>query len=316
MSRLLKALALIVFLGTAGLGVFAAANWQPDRTVEELSERWAPPPSRFIPIAGMEVHIRDEGLSDGTPVVLLHGTGSSLHTWDGWTAELVDDYRVIRFDLPGFGLTGPDPDGDYSIENYAAFVLEVLDALGIERVVLAGNSLGGYVAWATTVLYPGRVDRLVLVDSSGYAFEPESVPIGFTLARMPVAKHLIRDVLPRSMVESSVKDVFGDPSRVTPELVDRYYDLTTRAGNRDALVSRLEQLRPGEMADRIGEIAVPTLILWGRKDGLIPVKFGERFDEDLRDSRLITWDDLGHVPQEEDPSRTVQPVKDFLADRQ
>jgi len=219
---------------------------------------------------------------------------------------------VVRFDLPGFGLTGPSPDGVYTIESYVDTVLALADALHVQRFIVAGNSLGGYVAWATAALHPQCVDRLILVDAAGYPYQSQSIPLAFRIARTPILNRLMRDVLPRAIVASSLRDVYGDPSRVTPELVDRYFDLATRAGNREALVARFDQTKPGALAERVREIQVPTLILWGRKDRLIPLEFGERFARDIQGSRLVVFDALGHVPHEEDPVRTVDAVLPFI----
>ncbi|MDQ1310402.1 MAG: hypothetical protein QG601_1672 [Pseudomonadota bacterium] len=294
---------------------FVALNWAPDRPVVELEARWAPPPSTFIDLAGMHVHLRDEGSRDDpVPIVLLHGTSASLHTWDGWVAALAAERRVIRFDLPGFGLTGPTPDGDYRIERYVEFVAAMLDVLGIERCVLAGNSFGGNVAWqATLALPPGRVQQLVLVDAAGYPLVSESVPIAFRIARIPGLSSLMAVTLPRRLVESSVRNVYGDPDRITPELVDRYYEISLREGNRAALVERFAQAPHGQHADRIGEIQVPTLIIWGGRDRLIPPQHGELFHRDIAASRLVVFPELGHVPHEEDPAATVAVVQEFLA---
>ena len=303
-----------MLLLVAGAMSAAFIAWRvPDQPVSALQARWAPPPSQFIAVRGMQLHVRDEGPRDDTvPIVLLHGTGASLHTWDGWTRELTRERRVIRFDLPGFGLTGPSPDGVYSIESYVDTVLALADTLGVQRFILAGNSLGGYVAWATAVLHPERVERLILVDAAGYPFQSQSVPLAFRIARTPLLNVLMRDVLPRSVVERSLRDVYGDPTKVTPDLVDRYFDLASRAGNRAALVARFDQTKPGSLAERVPEIQVPTLILWGSKDRLIPLEFGERFARDIHGSRLVVFDSLGHVPHEEDPARTVGAVLPFI----
>ena len=309
--RILGAVGAALALLVAG---YVALNWAPDRTVEELRARWAAPPSEFIELNGLRVHVRDEGRRDDpVPIVLLHGTSDSLHTWSGWVRALEQDRRVIRVDMPGFGLTGPTPDGDYSIEAYTRFAIAVLDHYGLDHSVLGGNSFGGWVAWETALAAPGRVDALVLVDAAGYAFESRSVPIGFRVAKIPVLNRLVDSVLPRSLVESSVRSVYGDPSRVTPELVDRYYELTLREGNRAALVQRFSQAPLGLNESRIREVRVPTLILWGGRDGLIPVEYGGLFNRDIAGSQLVVFDDLGHVPQEEDPARTVAALKSFLA---
>lgn len=313
MTHATKIIAGVLLLVTGAIGAAFIAWRVPDQPVSALQAQWAPPPSTFVAVRGMQVHVRDEGpRDDPVPIVLLHGTGASLHTWEGWTRELTRERRVIRFDLPGFGLTGPSPDGIYTVESYVDTVLALADTLGVQRFVLAGNSLGGYVAWATTVLYPERVERLILVDAAGYPFQSQSVPLAFRIARTPLLNVLMRDVLPRGVVERSLRDVYGDPTKVTSDLVDRYFDLATRAGNRAALVARFDQTKPDSLAERVPEIQVPTLILWGGKDRLIPLELGERFAHDIHDSRLVVFDALGHVPHEEDPARTVAAVLPFI----
>ena len=303
-------LALVVTL--AGVGV--ASAWAPDRPVVTLKARWAPAPSQFVVLNGMQVHLRDEGpRDDPQPIVLLHGTSASLHTWEGWVAALKGQHRVITVDLPGFGLTGPSPDGDYHLPHYADFVVSVLDHLQLKQVVLGGNSLGGEIAWMTAVGHPERVGKLVLVDAGGYPFKTEGMPIGFKIARIPVLKPLMARLLPRGMIESSVRSVYGDPSKVTPELIDRYYELTLREGNRESLTARFSQSPLGAYADQIKQIRQPTLIIWGGQDRLITPDNADKFQHDIAGSRLVMFDKLGHVPQEEDPATTVAAFKTFLA---
>jgi pimeloyl-ACP methyl ester carboxylesterase len=291
-------------------GIFA--TWEPDRPVSALSARWAMAPSQFILVNGMQVHIRDEGpRNDPHPIVLLHGTSDSLHTWQGWADGLKGQRRVIRFDLPGFGLTGPDPKDDYSIANYVVFVRAVLDQLGVKSFVIGGNSLGGQIAWATALALPQRVRQLVLVDSAGYVFVPRSVPLGFLIARLPGMRKLFEYVLPRGVVQSSVRNVFGDPGKVRPEQIDRFYDLTLREGNRRALAIRMEQVFNAD-EEQIKMLRVPTLVLWGAKDNLIPLENGKRFEADISGSQLVVFSELGHVPQEEDPVATLAALKKFL----
>ena len=313
MSRLLKYCLYLLLMLAAPLAIYVYLNIAPDRSVEELSQRWAQEPSQFLNIAGMNIHLRDEGpKTDNEPIVLIHGTSASLHTWNGWVDALKEDRRVIRFDLPGFGLTGPDPENNYKIERYAQVVIAMLNELKVKKVVLAGNSLGGYVSWATAVLYPNRVSKLILVDASGYRFQPESVPLAFKLAQHPLASLLLKDVLPKSLVADSVKNVYGNPDLVSDELVGRYYDLSLREGNSSALKARFKQMSPGFLVDKIKTISAPTLIIWGGKDRLILPKFGHQFDQDIANSHLVVFDELGHVPHEENPQSTVLAVKQFL----
>jgi pimeloyl-ACP methyl ester carboxylesterase len=312
---LLKGLGFLMICATIGMALSRA----PDRPVETLVARWAPPPSDFIEVQGMPVHFRDEGpRQDPEPVVLVHGTGASLHTWEGWVQALKSHRRVITFDLPGFGLTGPRPESgpgatDYRAATDARFVLELLDALKVQRFVIGGNSLGGDVAWRVAVLAPARVARLILVDAAGPAFQAESIPLGFQIARVPVLNRIGEHLLPRSVVLSSLQNVYGDPSRVSSALVDRHFELTLREGNRRALTQRLARWTPGEGAQAIATLRLPTLIIWGGRDRLIPPTVAQVFNRDIPGSDLIMFDDLGHVPHEEQPQRTVQPVLTFLS---
>ena len=313
----LKALLLKLF--GALLFLTALAMWMsraPDWPVESLVARWAPAPSQFIDLDGQLVHLRDVGpRDDPEPLVLVHGTADSLHTWEGWVKALAPRHRVISFDLPGFGLTGPSASADYRGDTYARFVLALMDRLGVQRFAIGGNSLGGEVAWRTAWLAPERVTRLILVDAAGPAFKSDAVPVAFLAARVPVLNQAFDWVLPKPMVVASLRNVYGDPSRVSDDLVERHYELTLREGNRRALVQRLQQNRRGEDAQRIAELKQPTLILWGGRDRLIPPAVAEQFHQRIAGSRLVMFDDLGHVPQEEDPARTVAAVKDFLPAR-
>ncbi len=312
MKYLFRLLLVLVVTSAVFLVAGVIATWAPDRTVEQLAGRWAQKPSTWLDVGGMRVHLRDEGpRDDANPIVLLHGTSASLHTWDGWAADLKTRRRVIRFDLPAFGLTGPHPANDYSVPAYVQFVTQVLDALDVQKFVLAGNSLGGHIAWATALAHPQRVSQLILVDSAGYPLVSQSVPIGFQIARLPGVRKLMEYVLPRGVIQSSLRNVYGDPSKVTPELVDRYYELTLRTGNRAALAHRFQQGLFGE-TEALKTLKIPSLVIWGAQDRLIPLDNAQKFVRDLPNARLLVFDDLGHVPHEEDPQRTVDAVRAFL----
>jgi pimeloyl-ACP methyl ester carboxylesterase len=307
-KSLLLVLGGVVFFLIAGL----VAVWAPDKPLQDLVRRWAGPPSQFLAIDGLQVHLRDEGpRDDPLPIVLLHGTSDSLHTWDGWAATLVTRRRVIRFDLAGFGLTGPAADGDHSVPRHVRQVLAVLDNLGVQRAVLGGNSLGGHVAWAAALAAPQRVAKLVLVDASGHALPPQEVPVALRLARVPGVRDLLSYFLPRGMVLASLRNVYGDASKVTPALVDRYYDMALRAGNRRALAHRVVDISPDPSA-RIRSLDLPTLILWGGRDRLTPLAAGRRFADDIAGSRLVVFEELGHLPHQEDAQRTVRELLRFL----
>ena len=298
----------------AALVAALAWTWAPDRGVDTLKARWAPQPSHFVTLQDMQVHVRDEGpRDDPIPIVLIHGTSASLHTWDGWVAALSPHRRVIRMDLPGFGLTGPAPDADYSMARYTCFMLDLLDLLKLDQVVMGGNSLGGGIAWQTALAHPTRVRQLVLVDATGYPLQPQSMPIGFRLAQISWLAPVTQKILPRSMIEASVRNVYGQPDKVSPALVDRYYELTLREGNRASLTQRFQyRSNDAALAGQISQLRLPTLILWGSEDRLIPPDHAQRFQQAIAGSELQVFEGLGHVPHEEDPQATVQAVKNFL----
>ncbi len=305
---LLLLLAGALFFVAVGL----VAIWAPDVPVSALQSRWAPAPSQFVALDGLLVHLRDEGpRDDPLPIVLLHGTSDSLHTWDGWVAVLKTRRRVIRFDLPGFGLTGPGRDHDYTITAYVRFVGAMLDQLAVPRFVLGGNSLGGQIAWEAAVAMPQRVQQLVLVDAGGYALPADEVPLAMRVARIQGLRRGLEYVLPRGLVLAGVRNVYGNPAKVTPELVDRYYDMALRAGNRRALGYRMD-LGFTDGSARIKTLTLPTLIMWGGRDRLIPPQSGRQFARDIVHSRLVVFDDLGHLPHQEDPQQTVGELLRFL----
>lgn len=309
MTWLTRAIGILLMLTAVGVALSRA----PDRPVESLVARWAPPPSQFIDLDGQLVHLRDVGpRSDRLPIVLLHGTSASLHTWAGWEAELSKTRRVISFDLPGFGLTGPRADGRYGLDDDARFTLAVLDRLQLARVVLGGNSLGGCIAWRVATLAPQRVERLILVDAAGLPDSIQHLPLGWQIARLPGLGKIVEWLLPRAMVVQGLVTAYADPQRITDEEVDRYFELTLRDGNRAALRQRLQQYRPGEHADAVATIRQPTLILWGAKDQVIAPAAAAGFERRIPGSRRVMFETLGHVPQEEDPAASLLPVKAFL----
>jgi len=261
----------------------------------------------------MDVHFRDEGVqTDTIPIVLIHGTGASLHTFNSWSDRLKKSNRVIRVDLPAYGLTGPFPDENYTMANYTAFLKDFLIALNIKQCVLAGNSLGGAIAWNFTLEQPSMVTKLILINASGYPIASKSVPIAFSLAKIPVINKLLTFITPRFLVRSSVENVYFDNSKVTDLVVERYFNLTLRAGNRKAFVDRLKIPKDTSTHKNIKNIQQPTLILWGAEDLLIPVENAYKFQEDLPNNTLVILENTGHTPMEESPLESLAPVISFL----
>ena len=285
-----------------------------DIPLEELKLKYAQAPSSFVALAGMDVHYRDEGESnDSIPIVLIHGTGSSLHTFDDWVNELKNDYRVIRMDLPGYGLTGPFPNRDYSINAYLDFIKQFLDEQAIDQCIIGGNSLGGQIAWRFTVNHPQMVSKLILINAAGYPSQAESEPLAFKAAKTPVIKNILTFITPRFIARSSVENVYADKNKVTEELVTRYFELTLAPGNRQAFIDRFSAIKTPDAHLQISNINHPTLVLWGDQDRLIPVENAERFHQDLPNDTLVILENVGHVPMEESPDQSLEVVRSFLA---
>jgi len=284
-----------------------------DVPIDELVDKYGQAPSAFIELDGMKVHYRDEGnRQDTLPIVLIHGTGASLHTFDEWTDVLQRSRRVIRMDLPAFGLTGPFPDRDYSIEHYVDFMQSFLVAIGIEKCILGGNSLGGHIAWRFTLVRPEMVDRLILIDAAGYPINSKSEPLAFKMAKMPMMNKVLTYITPRSVVRSSVRNVYADSEKISDALVDRYFDLSLRAGNRQAFVDRMTVVYDSSYVKQISRIQQKTLVLWGEQDALITTESAYRFHEDLAYDTLVILKNSGHVPMEESPVQSLEPVLSFL----
>lgn len=294
------------------LAVLAAFMYKADIPVSELKAKYADESSKFMDMGGMPVHYKVEG--SGPVLVLLHGTASSLHTWDGWVDELKDEFTIVRMDMPAFGLTGPNANNDYSIESYVQFLHNLLGQLGIGKFSLAGNSLGGLIAWNYAAAYPEDVDKLILLDASGFPKDPGDIALAFKLGTTPGIKKLMEYLSPRFLYVKSVTDVYADDSKVTDELIDRYYELSMRTGNRKALVARMNQIKESDTT-ALSELEMPTLIMWGEEDIWIPLEDAERYHRNIRSSILKTYEHVGHVPMEEIPEKTAADARSFLLEK-
>lgn len=272
----------------------------------ELEATFTTDASRFVDIDGVRVHYRDEGA--GPPLVLLHGTFASLHTWDGWVAELQDMYRCIRMDLPGFGLTGPWS-RDYTIDSYASFIEAFAATLDLDKFALAGHSFGGAIAWHYALDFD-RVTHLVLVAPVGYP--ARRYPLAITFGRIPLLRRLFPVMTPRWFVAYNVRSAYGDPRQVTPETIDRYHALLMSEGNREAALQVIQHLRP-ERLDELADIDVPTLVLWGTADRWSHPANAARFSQAIPDCEVQTYEGGGHVLMEEQPERTACDVQAFLS---
>ncbi len=312
MKKVFKVIAWFFGILLAVLVAAIVVMYVPDIPVETLQKKYAGASSRFTEVMGMQVHYRDEGpAADTVPLVLLHGTGASLLTWDACTADWAKEHRVIRMDMPAFGLTGPAPDDDYSIGRYVDFLHSFLQQLQVTRCHLAGNSLGGLIAYTYAAAYPGQVQKLILLDAAGYPIENAKGNLAFNLGRTPVVKHLLKIITPASIVRKSLEDVYGNKHLVNEALVAQYRDMACREGNRNALVIRLNNPQSGDTSI-LPAIKIPTMVIWGDQDFLIPLANAYKFQRDLPYDTLVVLNGIGHVPMEESPEKVIPLVRNFL----
>lgn len=266
--------------------------------------------SHFIDIDGVRIHYQDKGT--GTPLVLLHGFTSSTYSWKDVFEPLSKSFHVIAVDLKGFGLSGK-PDGDYTRRAQAALVAHLLAQLNLEKAWLCGSSMGGEVALNVALANPERVAGLILIDSGGIQV-PGSGSLAPNYLLIPVLGRVLTALVLRSdkLVREGLEKSFYDRSKVTDERVAAYYlPLKTRGGQLAALRARIQA---GQFAvePELGKINVDTLILWGEQDALIPVAAGHKLNALIKRSKLVTFENCGHLPQEEMPPRVADEVTRFI----
>jgi len=311
MKKFLKFLLVLIVIASVALTVFWFAR-PADVSFDEV--RAGVPNSdysHFVEIDGVRIHYQEKGT--GTPLVLIHGYTSSTYSWKEVFEPLSKSFRVIAVDLKGFGFSGK-PDGDYTRRAQAILVAHLLEHLKIDKAWLCGNSMGGEVALNVAVANPQRVAGLILIDSAGVEVPGEgSLAPGYLLlpvvGRVLVALSLTSDKLVRQGLEKS----FYDQAKVTDDRVANYYrPLKTRGGQLAALRARTQwSMFPIE--PDLGKITVPTLILWGAHDQLIPLAAGYKMNSLIKASKLVIFEDCGHLPQEEMPARTIDEMTRFIA---
>ncbi len=305
----------------AVLGLVFLALRTPDTDRAAMIAKYGGPAATFAEGAGgMRVHWRDQGCSDCPAIILIHGSNASLHTFEAMIAELAGEYRIITYDQPGHGLTGPHPRDDYTAAGMFEALSAVANAARLDRFFLGGNSMGGWVAWRYALAYPERVEGLILIDAAGAPLrEGETAPplnLGFRLMRNPALRPLMSQITPRSLVAKSLQETVADPSIVTEAMIDRYWELLRFPGNRRASAIRANADREPAVFDRISEIKAPTLLLWGAEDKLIFPSAATTFDERMQDADVVILDGVGHIPMEESPMATANAIRRFLEGQQ
>jgi pimeloyl-ACP methyl ester carboxylesterase len=303
----LKSTLLVVTLIVIALVAFWL--WTPDRDRASLDAKYLAAPGDMIELAGWRLHVQDRGPRDAPAVILIHGFGASLQTWDAWVPALATRHRVITFDLPGSGLSAPDPKGDYSDTRSIELLLALMDRLGLQRASLIGHSIGGRIAWTFAARHPERVDKLVLVAPDGFAspgFEYGKAP------QVPAFLKLMRYVFPKALLRMNLAPAYARPDTLTDALVNRYYDLMLAPGAREAMLERMQQTVLVDPLPLLATIQAPTLLLWGEGDAMIPFANSADYLKVLPHARIVALPGVGHLPQEEAPAASLQAVSAFL----
>lgn len=286
------------------------AMQKKDISLETLKQKYCNADSKFIDLDGMHVHYRIEG--EGKPIVLIHGTGACLQSWDGWIDSLrAHHFKIIRLDMPGFGITGPRPDADYSAKTYAKFLDEFLTKINIDTFDLAGNSLGGEIAWNYAAMFPDKVSHLILVDPAGFYLKQTNNPLSvFSLAKHKWLASLMGKMDTKILVKQTLKDVYYDESKIPPYEIEMYHDMSLREGNRKAFTDRVQQIGREAKPD-LSPIKSKTLLMWGKYDKLLDVSLAKNF-QSIPGMKYIEYDKCGHSPQEEIPQQSVTDAVNFI----
>lgn len=286
----------------------------PDTDPQLMLKKYGGDQARFaVTAAGARIHYRDQGSSEHPVLVLVHGSSSSLHTWEPVVSLLQNRFRLLSMDLPGHGLTGPHPDADYTAKAMTSAVLAVMDDAGVAAAVWVGNSMGGWVSWRSALSHPERVRGLVLLDSAGAPFdEPPSLTIGLRLLQTSLGRALLLNVTPRSLVEQGLRETFVDQSKVTDQMTDRYWELLRYPGNRQATLDRGAADREPEKFAELASLKLPTLLLWGAEDTAIPILHADKFAEKIPHATLTIYSDVGHLPMEEIPEQVAADIERYV----
>jgi len=298
-------IAALVLVGT----LLAWWLWTPDEDRSRLEARYLLAPGDMVQVGGWQVHVRDSGPHTAPAIILMHGFGASLQTWDAWAYGLSRKHRVIRFDLPGSGLSLPDPAADYTDARSIELLLALMDHLGLPRVSIAGHSIGGRIAWTFAATHPDRVDRLALVAPDGFAspgFEYGKAP------EVPSVLGLMRYALPKPLLRMNLKPAYANPAFLDDALLDRYYDLIRAPGARQAMLDRMRQTVLVDPRPLLAAIRAPTLLVWGERDAMIPFANSNDYLKALPDARLVSFPAAGHLPQEEAAADSLAAVEAFL----
>ena len=312
MVKILGIIAVLLILVIAGAWLKFRG---PDIPFETLEAKYANADSHFVDLpGGYRAHYRDEGDPTRPLLVLLHGFGDSFTSWEGWVKELKAQFHIISVDFPGHGLTRAPEGSSLNAEALADFVDVFAATLKLPRFAAAGNSMGGGAAWQLAVRHPERIDALILVDAAGFPNDkpPSDVPLAFKILRYPIGRALLRNIDNRPLIENGLKTDVYDKSIITPFVVDRWADFQRAPGHRAILMSINMGPPSKPTAELLSTIKAPTLILWGESDPLIEPAAAQKFAAAIAGAKLLTYSNVGHLPQLEIPQRSAADAATFL----
>lgn len=311
-------LALIGLAAVVGAGAYFVLK-RPDIPYETLAAHYESAASRYADLpGGIRMHFRDEGNPNGPPLLLIHGFSASLHTWEPWVQRLGDEYRIISLDLPGHGLTRAPAGYQGSIPGLVEAVAAFAQSQSLTHFAIAGNSMGGHVAWEYALVHPEQVDALILVDSAGWpeAGDPaQNGAVIFKLLRNPVIAPILRDLDNSRLIRQGLEAAFPAHTELVDDaMVARYSELSRAPGHRDIVLGLMlnRQSRPDATPERLAALHMPVLVMHGTDDRLIPYARGQQFHEAIAGSELVSFEGVGHVPQEEIPDQSAAAMRDFL----
>lgn len=307
---------LVLAVAVFGGWVMAVRSGALNPTEEYLTQRYTDARSKFVTIDGVPMHVVEEG--QGPVIVLIHGYLSNNRQWDGWADDLRKDFRVVRFDYPPFGLSGPDSTGQYSSSRAYPLIEGLLDELGYERFHIGGTSSGSILALRYAADHPERVDKLLLSTVPAYAPGDRIPPPLRYRAMIWFTSTVTKVWKPELYWQMFLENIFGDPARIKPGAAQEYADLNNRAGaNTNGVTFVMTNARSTfDVAEAAGKITGPVLLQWAGKspvlttDGLNQV--APMFSK--ANLKVIEYSDLGHMLTYEDPARTVADVRAFLSE--
>lgn len=331
-GRIVGIVAGSVALAAVCVGAFL---YQPELTRQELSAALGGRESKFMTLdSGVSMHYRDQGKKDGPALVMIHGGFGSLHNWEGWTAPLGSQFRLISMDLLGHGLTGASPQKHYARTPQRDAIAALLNKLEVKHYAVAGNSFGGSIAIELARAYPNQVDALILIDSEGlpnrkdgydasrFSQDRAVSPSDPSFTKLRWHERLAPRFVGSSVVRNALESMIYDQALVSDELVEQFADALRHEGNGEAQVLMFRQNLheiakngPQDLLEKLPELKMPTLILQGEHDSLVPIAVAKRFDEEIPKSSLQIVKGAAHMPMLEKPLKSAELVRDFLSSR-